>query len=460
VASMLTISLILASACRAQDTSSLSTSSSENSSDESVNSGDAPQSLDTAYPVLIPVAPGGRLGSPLSTVAGKVLVGNIALRSVALDEIWNQANIVNAIPATASSVAPTFTTGLEANIGYDRQFRTAHLSLQYAPSIYFFDGHLLKNIANENTNLNLSFQLTPRLFLTIGDTFFYTGAQNLSVGQYFTADLVTQTVNQNAFLNIAGSYLNDGASLTLSYNLTARTTLSVTPSYTYSYSRTTVNPNSAPAAAQLMISKASAGTVSLNHQITDRKGIGLYYSYDRSYFNQTFGTSYFNTAGLQYSQLVQPTLWLSASVGASLSNSTAYRGRSAATAVGSLSLIKTYAKTQLSAAYSRSYGSNIGFISPSYTDRVDMGYSRQITQNWAAGASGAYLRSTIITSFTGSYASLNTSYQLTRTISWFAQYGLDQEFGVRTPFYPGTHMFGMTGLRWNASRIHIGNEQP
>ena len=52
------------------------------------------------------------------------------------------------------------------------------------------------------------------------------------------------------------------------------------------------------------------------------------------------------------------------------------------------------------------------------------------------GISGAYLRGKTITEFTGNYVSLNTGFQLTRTISWFASYGFDQEFGVQTPFYP------------------------
>ena len=464
---VLMISLVLASVTmlaqngQAQDASP-SSAASGSSANESLTPGDSSQPSAASSTVQPPVVRAAGQASPLSIVAGQVLVGNLALSSIQLDETWNQLNLLN--PAnttpTTTSTAPTVSTGLLMDIAYDRQFRTTRLSFQYVPNLYVVNGHLFKSFNNQNVNFNVGFQVRPRVFLTIGDSFLFNGSQDLAANQYFTADFVTQTVVQNAFLNIAGYYLNDQLHGELLYYLSPRTKLTL--STRYSYAKTAVSPNSlaaeAAAAANIppiSIDRDAGAGIAVDHQLTSTKTIGVYYSFDRSYYNQIFATTYFNTVGLHYSQLVRPTLSFAASVGASGAYSKSQP--SSATVVGNLSLIKTYPKTQLAGAYSRSYGGG-GFVSAGYSDRVDLSYARQMARRWTAGVSGAYLRGTTITTFTGSYASLNTSFLLTRTISWFATYGLAREVGVQTPFFPGTHSYVTTGFRWNPSRVRIGTE--
>lgn len=469
VALILTMALILTSACggHAQDASSSSAASSGNPS-ESLNPGDSSQP--PSGPSQPPVVQAAGQLSPLSRAAGQVLVGDIALQSVELNETWNQLNVVNTTPAnTASTGAPTLSTGLLMDIGYDRQFRRTRLSFQYTPSLYVVNGHLIKSFDNQHVSLSLGFQLRPRIFLNIADAFLYNGSQNLAANQYFTSDFTTQTVLQNPFLSISGYYLYDQMHVDLSYLLSARTKLTVSPGY--SYTKTVVNPNSAAAAAAaasntpvISIDRDEGVVIAVDHQLSSTKGMGVFYSFDRSYFNQTFGTSYFNTVGLRYSQVLQPTLRFAASVGVSGAYGVNRQPSSAtvlgtsATVVGTLSLMKTFRKSQVSVAYSRGYGGSSGFVSPGYTDRLDVAYGRQMTRRWTVGLSGAYMRGTTTAGFTGSYASVNTGYLLTPTISWFATYGIAQELGLETPFFPGAHSFVTTGLRWNPARIRIGTQ--
>jgi hypothetical protein len=468
VALMLTMALILASACvgHAQDASSSSTSSSGSTSGGSLNPGDSSQPPSGSSTVQPTVAQAAGQVSPLSRAAGQVLVGDIALRSVELNETWNQLNVVNTTP-TATTNAATLSTGLLMDIAYDRQFRRTHLSFQYMPTLYLVNSHLLKSLDNQNVSLSLGFQLRPRMFLNIADTFLYNGSQNLAADQYFTTDFTTQTVLQNPFLSISGYYLYDQVRADLSYYLSARTKLTVSPGF--SYTKTVVNPNSAAAAAAsntptVSIDRDEGVTIAVDHQLSSTKGMGVFYSFDRSYFNQTFGTTYFNTVGLRYSQVLQPTLHFAASVGVSdaygvnrqLSSATVLG--TSATVVGTLALLKAFPKSQFSAAYSRGYGGTSGFVSPGYTDRADVAYARQMTPRWTVGMSGAYMRGTTTAGFTGSYGSLNTGYLLTRTISWFLTYGVAEESGAQTPFFPGAHSFVTTGLRWNPATVRIGTQ--
>lgn len=459
----LTLTVTLALSSRAQDNaqSSSSTSSSGQALGDSRSPGDSSQDSDSAADssVQAPVVRAAGRASPFSIAAGHLLVGNLALESVEVNETWNQLDVLN--PGNPTNSTAAISTGLLADIAYDRSFRATHLNIQYTPNVYIIDGHVLNGFDNQSANLSLSFRVTPRTFLTIGNSFVYDGNQNLNAAQFFTSDFVTQTVVQNPFLNIDGYYLSDQLYASLLYYLSGRTKLSFTPRYAYMKTALTPGSAGAEAAAASNVSPISVDSdagigVSLGYQLTNTKNIGVSYSFDHSRFNQTFGTTDFHTVAVNYNQLLSPTLSFAASAGVSAGYSTSQA--LAAEAVGSLSLIKTFPRAELVAAYTRYVGGS-GFVSSGYTDRADLTYGRQMTKKWTADIAGAYLRGTINTTFTGSYVSANVSYQIARTISWFALYGLTHEFGVQQPFFPGTHSFVTTGLRWSPSRIHFGTQE-
>ena len=136
-----------------------------------------------------------------------------------------------------------FRTSLfQTSVVYDTAIHGNHLALQWNPQLVVVNGRFLNSLNNESAGLAYASPLTSRLTMTIQDSFAYLPISNVYADSIFSPTSVSSLHSvQNVFLEGPGAWLTNTVSASFAYQLTARTTLTLAPSFNYVHS---FNPNS------------------------------------------------------------------------------------------------------------------------------------------------------------------------------------------------------------------------
>lgn len=330
------------------------------------------------------------------------------------------------------------------SVVYDTTIRGNHLALQWQPQVAIVNGQFQNGLNNENLSVAYATAATPRLTLTLQDHVAYLPLNNVYLSAIFSP---TQTANlqsvQNPFLQGPGSWLTNTASVSLSYALTERASLTVSPSYVYVHS---YNPN----AAVFLGSKQYGGSVSLNYKLDETKTVGLFYSENYVKFDNVASTVPYTGFGGSLTDQVSPTWFINGSIGAA--PSTYGTPRTVWSLSGYFDVQKRFERSTATLAYSR--GLSLGQYSSQYlTDRVDLNYTIQLTRRFSAGADAGYQRVAGPPLFSGEYGSATLGYQLLPSVGISAVYLYANQLGDNVQIYSEKQNSAFISLSWAPPRF-------
>jgi hypothetical protein len=177
--------------------------------------------------------------------------------------------------------------------------------------------------------------------------------------------------------------------------------------------------------------------------------MGAYYSLENATFSQTLPTTLYQSVGVSYGQRFSSTWSLSAAIGASTSSA---KGGRDLVLTGLFSAIKSFRASSLAFTYYR--GADGGLqVTNSYSDRLDVAYTRTLSARIRTTLGGGYYREFHGgTDSRGAYVSPEISYQLTPTVSTFLLYAYKNQQNGGVQLFTGTQQYVAVGILWAPGR--------
>lgn len=351
-------------------------------------------------------------------------------------------------------------TDLEALLVYSVHKSRFGFDAQYRPAVWVTSGGTEADLDNQLGDLHTSFQLKPHWSLSVGDSFTslpYRGA--ISGNGTLVSDPGSGALLRNPFLASGGRTSDNQFTLSNSYGISARNTLTFGVSESYMRS-------SAIALSTPVLGPGSDGSFSSGNQVSanvgftrlfsERSSIGFEYDYDYLTFGPIAAVSQRHSITPTYSRLFGDGLRLSASVGyTTLSpklNSGLLSGLGREQSyIGNASLQKAFRASSLTLSWARN-SDFAGVISAGLNDRFELTASQRISRRLTATVSGGYLRQQItkspqVHSWVGEGS---ISYALTRRWSLMAAYHYLGESGLPLLPYQARQLISF-GPMWSWS---------
>jgi hypothetical protein len=372
--------------------------------------------------------------------------GSLYIPSVGVSGIVDQFEGTKTTPGAAYTAAV-----LQTTVVYDHKIGTSRLALQYQPSMTITEGQVVSNFSNQNTSLDWLIYTRPRWNLRFSDGFRYYYTQQ-SVGlSYLDVNTVTAGVATNNFLDGPSRWLSNNAYMSVAYALSRRSSIAITPNYTFS---------EAGAGANLTRGSSYGGSVSWNYRTSERQTVGIQYTgqllHEAGLGTSTIGapsdTIFHTIAGTAGRQL-SATLFARGSLG--VTTSALAQNSRQWLVYGTFGLVKQLRRSSMGLNYSRGDTLSNGLIANQYADRVDLTYQKQISirLNWSAG--GGYLRQVQSGGFSGWYATSDVQFLLAPRAGLFAtfDYNRKNQSANTNNLFSGNRNIYSFGLRWQAGRL-------
>lgn len=328
---------------------------------------------------------------------------------------------------------------LSAEIVFDKAVRNARIAVQYVPRMTILNGQVLGDFVNQDTAADMTFALTPRLSLSIGDRFTYYRSKNSFADIFLSADPISGATFQNDFIEAPASWLSNAVNAAFGYQLSARTRFTVTPSYTYA-------TTSGEAAAATFPSVNEFGVAALvTHDLTARSNVSINYVEQTDILSgSSYKTIYQSLEG-GYSHSFNGGWSFSGSFGFITAN---FQGGRNWSESGSGSAVKAFRRSRAAVTYYRGHTYS-GYISQGFSDRIDASYQLYIGRRWTMGGGVGYLRDVITANgIWGKYGEGNVSFGLTPTLSLFGSYVYKWQRGDNITVFSGNTNYLRCGIQW------------
>ena len=369
-----------------------------------------------------------------------VQLGPLYLQSLSFFQSEN-AITVSGQPGTNWESVSVFRT----NIVFDHSFKTSRVAVQYEPRLTIVNGQAFTDTSNLNGNWTTTFYASPRLNISIDDNLNYFGQQGQFDNLSLLADLTTGALVQSRFLDGSGHLLSNRAELPISYLVSPRGRLDITPFFEY---------YKATGSASISHSRSPGGRVSYGYALSATRGIGVSYSVQDTSFSSTLPTTLYQTIAANYSQILSPTLRYSIGAGATLSSATAATtsvSSTQSTVNATFNLIKSFRDSSLSFNYYRGQAAGLQ-ITNGFADRFDLAYDRRLSQRTRASVAGGYYREFLsATDTSGYFFSGSLSYLLTQRWSVVTQYAYKHQANGGAAFENGNLHYIAAGVRWESN---------
>lgn len=382
----------------------------------------------------------GRSGSPLRW-------GDFSISSFEYIGIHDEID-----PQTQTGVVVTNLSILRAGLMFDHYIKRtkSRIVLQYLPQMAITAGEVHANAgANNVVSLGMRFDLTPRLNMTLQNTFLQVHSNPLLPQDFLAADGKQGAVVQNNFLDTNGSFLSDTASATFQYSLSPRTTITFIPLYRYAHATD-------KRANFLADGQTYAGFVSVGYALSPRRSIGVTESYQ--YLMENTATvpesAQFNTIGMFYSEQLARSLWVTAHVGADHQSFSDLPGANHWGLAAGFSLVDNISrKVGLSLAYTRGVTFN-NYISLQKSDRIDasIGFVPISRISWT-GTVGYLSELGADPRTNGKYASTELDYRFYGQFSLFTTYAYTFQKTSTQQLFDGQRKTLAFGLRWRPAPV-------
>lgn len=343
--------------------------------------------------------------------------------------------------------ASLFRTGLM----FDHSFRSSRLVLQYLPELAIINGQLSKDAsANNSFEVGTSIPITGRMSLTLQDSFLQNKASQLIPQNYLATNWSAGAVSQNNFLNNNGNFLSNTVSGAAQYALSPRTSMAITPTFTYAYISASGNPS-----VENTEGLAYGLTASISHALSPLRRVGAAQSYQhvRQLSGIPINASYITTS-VFYSEQISRSWWVTGAAGASHQNSSNLsQGRNWAFSGGGSVTGSLSSSVGLSLAYTRAVMFN-NYISTRQSDRVDATIDLHVLSRlrWSNGA-GFYREAGPSPRTTGKYAGVSLSYNLYADIYLFGAFTHTFQSTTTQQLLSGIQDTAAFGVRWEPGTL-------
>jgi len=345
-----------------------------------------------------------------------------------------------AVETSPGQASQTFAgNSTTANLGFSKQLSRGVLAFQANEQ---FSISQLQPYFNQTAGLTFSEQLSARWRFNASAQFSYFQNSLLANPQTILSYTNAGVVQQTPYAQLAGNSIYESNNISLTYQAGGRTQIIFTPILGGTFERLQGGwSNVGQFGGGVTVTRSLNPNVSLSgfyniyHAITSGAA-----SSSPNFYSQNFGIS------LQ-GKILQYQSW---SLGGSLSLSTQrYGGVYTATPVGSLTLLKTFQGSSISAAYSRSEAINV-FASNGYFDQGDISYRRNLGRRigFNAGVGAFRTVNTAINHENGKRAGGSVSYQWLPRVGLNASYNFAHQSGTQSIFYVGNTSYFSFGLTW------------
>ena len=391
---------------------------------------DHPAVITSTVPQVRQVDGAGFVGLPTSPFR----LGPLYLRYAQYAQVFASGASV-----TGTSDFENAASQFSAGIVLDKRLRKTQFVLQYVPRATILNGKVYANFVNQDTAANIVFALTPRLSLNLGDHFAYYRSNNSFVDIFLDSDPVSGTTLQKDFIQGPASWLTNSATAGFTYLLSARTRITVTPTFVYAHSSGQATSTTFPTAREYGVAVGYA------HDLTARSTVSATYIEQTDTFaGSSFKTIYQTMQG-GYFHSFNGGWSVSGNFGLITVNFASGRSWSES---GSASLLKVFRRSRASLAYYRGHAFS-GYISQQFSDRIDASYQQNIGRRFVLGGSAGYLREVnVANGIWGKYTQGNASFGLTQTLSLFANYVHKWQRGENQQVFTGTTDFLRFGIQW------------
>lgn len=360
------------------------------------------------------------------------------------------SGIVDRFDGTSTVPPDTFTAMvLQTTVVYDHKIGSSRLALQYQPSMAISEGRVVRDFSNQNTSLDMLIYSRPRWNVRFSDNFHYYYGQRSIGFPYFDVNPATSGAVTNNFLESASRWISNTAFVSVGYALSQRSSISVTPTYTFSESG-----EGASAARGALY----GGSVNWDYRTSERQTIGLVYTGQliheaASSSGNPSTDTVFHTIAATTGRRLSATWYVRGNLGVTTSaQSQSRRQWSLYAAAG---LLKQFGWSSLGLNYSRGDTLASGLISNVYSDRIDATYQNQTNRrlNWSIG--GGYLRQVQSGGFSGWYTSSNAQFLLAPRAGLFLNFGYSHKNQAENTgsLFSGNRDTFVFGLLWQPGRV-------
>jgi hypothetical protein len=376
----------------------------------------------------------------LGTSSTPLRWGDFSIGSFEYVGLYDSYGATATVPASDTNVS-IFRTSLV----FDRYVWKSRIYLQYLPQLAIYQGQVHANGGEDNRlTLGTKFELTPRLSLTVQDTFTQVKEKQLVPENYLASASYGGSVSQNSFLNNNGSFLSDTASATFNYAFTPRTSLIVAPLFAYSDSNDSQANYSATG-------ETYQGTVGLSHSLTPHRVIGVTDSYQLLQDNSVSGltTARYSVTGVFYSEQLAPNIWVSGNAGASHQDYSNQVNSNGWGTSGGASLVWNFSPISNAAlAYTRGVSFS-NYVTVQRSDRVDASMRLHIMSKllWSFGA-GYFREIGSNPNTNGRYGTTGLEYSFWGNFSLFGSFTAGSQNSSTPQLLSGTFRTATYGVRW------------
>jgi hypothetical protein len=322
----------------------------------------------------------------------------------------------------------------------------SRIVLQYLPQMIIINGQVHANSAtNNNVSIGTQFHLTPRLNITVGDSFTQVNDNSLIPQNFLAVNSQLGASVQNNFLNASGNFLADTASATVEYDLSPRTNITFSPSFRYMRSLNGASNYRAEG-------QAYTGSVALGHALSLHRTVGVSGSYQ--YLKEKIGgipqdANYYTITGF-YSEQLARTFWVSGHLGATSQRYSGLPQPGGWGLAAGLSVTKNFSPRISSAlAYTRgTVFSN--YVTRERSDRIDASVSFMVSPRIAWSNQFGYLRELAgVNPTSGKYAATNVSYRFFGNFSLFTAFAYTFQSSGTQQLLAGDIKTLVYGIRWS-----------
>lgn len=350
-------------------------------------------------------------------------------------------------PNGSSTTTITNVSLFQTALMFDHSFRNSRLVLQYLPELAIINGEVSKDAsANSNFEVGTSIPITGRMTLTLQDSFLQNRASQLIPQNYLAANWPSGAISQNNFLNNSGDYLSNSTSASLQYAFSPRTSVIVTPTFTYA--RTALDGGSHTEG------QIYGTTVSISRALSPFRRIGAAQSYE--YVRQLSGATtdaHYAVSSVFYSQQVSRYWWITGTAGATHQNSSSQANPTNWAFSGAGSIAGSISNSVgLALAYTRALTFN-NYISTQQSDRLDGMIDLHLIRrlSWSNGA-GYYRELGSSPRTSAKYAGASLSYNLFGDIHLFGGFTHTFQNANTLQLLSGSQSTVVFGVRWEPPR--------
>lgn len=340
-------------------------------------------------------------------------------------------------------------TTFQANVAFNKRLRRSRLILQYSPRLLIVDGSVMKDLSNQDSTLDLIFAPTQRWTMGVTDWFSFYGRNNTLSDRSLNRNNFSGAI-MNPFLSSGQRTLLDSIAFPVSYNTSARTSISVAPFFGYGRTETSdSNVAASPGEPSALTTFQYGARTQVIHILSANQSIGAFYNYQLMQQGRDGETIPFQAFGASFSRRVGRSLGVSGELGGSRAAQPQF---TTWTGVGSITVNTYFRHSSLQATYGRD-ATFSGFLGNGYNDYAWANYSREVSRKARIGAGFGYLSGPSLgRTARGQYVNCTVSYVLGPSVSWFFSYVRFWQQGAGTQVGQGGQSQLQVGLRWSQTR--------